>query len=283
MTISAEITLEANPATFTTKTAQLYTDLGVTRVSLGIQSFTEKELKTLGREHTVAQAIESVHLLKTSGPPETNIDLIFSVPGQSLADWKHTLTQTLDLRPHHISAYNLTYEEDTAYFKKFTSGEFIDNEHLNARMFTLAHNLLTSAGYEHYETSNYALPGHRSQHNQGYWHGNDYLGLGPSAVSTINRHRWKNISDTAAYIRQIQAVGHAKNDGEFLDDDAFRLERIALLLRTTEGLPVSYLNQENKPTLENLKSQKLATLTKTHLKLTTEGALLVDPIATELA
>ncbi|MFT6381331.1 MAG: oxygen-independent coproporphyrinogen-3 oxidase, partial [Akkermansiaceae bacterium] len=176
-----EITLEANPATFTARTAQLYQELGVTRVSLGVQSFLGPQLEVLGREHTPMQAITSVHLLREATDLEVNLDLIFSVPGQSLIDWEDSLTQALALQPDHLSAYNLTYEEDTAFFKKFQTGDFIDDPDLNAKMFTLAEEMLTASGYEHYETSNYGLPGKRSRHNQGYWTGNDYLGLGPSA------------------------------------------------------------------------------------------------------
>jgi oxygen-independent coproporphyrinogen-3 oxidase len=274
-----EITLEANPATFTARTAQLYQELGVTRVSLGVQSFLGPQLEVLGREHTPMQAITSVHLLREATDLEVNLDLIFSVPGQSLIDWEDSLTQALALQPDHLSAYNLTYEEDTAFFKKFQTGDFIDDPDLNAKMFTLAEEMLTASGYEHYETSNYGLPGKRSRHNQGYWTGNDYLGLGPSAVSTLNRTRHQNVSDTNAYLKRITAVGHAQENIEVLDDAAFRLERIALELRTTEGLPLKYLLPETNLTPISHLVQK----TKTHLRLIGEGPLLVDSIATELA
>jgi len=274
-----EVTLEANPATFTARTAQLYQDLGVTRVSLGVQSFLGSHLETLGREHTPMQAIQSVHLLREAGSLEVNLDLIFSIPGQSLLDWEDTLTQALALQPDHLSAYNLTYEEDTAFFDKFKSGEFIDDSDLNAKMFSLAHEMLTAVGYEHYETSNYALPGKRSRHNQGYWVGNDYLGLGPSAVSTIKRIRHQNVRDTNDYLKRISTVGHAQEDIEILDDEAWRLERLALQLRTVEGLPLEYLPPgTNLSPLTNLVEK-----TTTHLRLIGDGPLLVDSIAAELA
>ena len=274
-----EITLEANPATFTSRTAKLYQDLGVTRVSLGVQSFLGKHLETLGREHTPMQAITSVHLLREATDLEVNIDLIFSVPGQSLLDWEDTLTQALALQPDHVSAYNLTYEEDTAFFKKFQSGDFSDDPDLNAKMFSLAEEILTNSGYEHYETSNYALDGKRSRHNEGYWIGNEYLGLGPSAVSTLNRTRHQNIADTSAYLKRIASVSHAQDDIEVLDNEAWRLERIALQLRTTEGLPLEFVASDT-----NLSSMShLLEETTTHLRLIGEGPLLVDSIAAELA
>lgn len=276
-----EITLEANPATFTAKTANWYAELGVTRVSLGIQSFHPQHLKTLGREHTVTQARQSIEALQEGRNLEVNIDLIFSVPGQSLSDWKDTLHEAIAARPDHISAYNLTYEEDTSFFEQFEKGTFIEDPDLNAKMFSLGHELLTAAGYEHYETSNYARPGKRSRHNEGYWIGNEYLGLGPSAVSTISRIRWQNVPDTNAYLKQISAVGHAQHDTEELNDEAWRLERLALQLRTTEGLPKHYLLPETD--LTSLKSQGLLTESETHIRLTGQGPLLVDSIAAELA
>jgi len=285
-----EVTLEANPATFTAKTAQLYSDLGVTRVSLGIQSFHPDHLKTLGREHSPEEARRSVAALHQPGTLEVNIDLIFSVPGQTLADWQATLEEAIAANPDHISPYNLTYEEDTSFFEKFEKGTFSDDPELNAKMFTLAETLLTRAGYEHYETSNYARPGKRSRHNQGYWTGNDYLGLGPSAVSTLTATssrpashiatRWQNIPDTATYLKRIAAVGHAQETSEILDPEAWRLERIALQLRTTEGLPKEFLLPGQN--LAHLKSQNLVQETKTHLRLIGEGPLLVDSIAAEL-
>ncbi len=273
-----EITFEANPATFTDRTANLYREFGITRVSLGIQSLHSTHLKTLGREHSVLQATRSVQLLQHAGPDEVNIDLIFSIPGQSLTDWESTLTQAIDLQPDHISAYNLTYEEDTAYFESFEKGHFKDDPELNAQMFSSAHDRLTAAGYEHYETSNYAKPGKRSRHNEGYWHGNDYLGLGPSAVSTIRRKRWQNVNDTTLYLKRVEAVGHALDSQEILDEEAWRLERLALMLRTSEGLPKQYLD----PKLDLSPLSDYLELTDTHLRLIGEGPLLVDSIAAEL-
>lgn len=276
-----EITLEANPATFTAKTANFYSELGVTRVSLGIQSFHPEHLKTLGREHTPEQAQHSVTALQKAERLEVNIDLIFSIPGQTLADWNATLEEAISAKPDHISAYNLTYEEDTAFFEQFKKGTFKDRPELNAQMFSRAHDLLTASGYEHYETSNYALPNKRSRHNEGYWIGNDYLGLGPSAVSTIARTRWQNTPDTSTYLTQIKAVGHAQHDIENLDEEAWRLERLALQLRTTEGLPKEFLNPAIN--LSPLYAQNLIEETETHLRLIGEGPLLVDSIAGELA
>lgn len=277
-----EITLEANPATFDLKKAELFRSLGVTRVSLGIQSFTPHVLETLGREHSPEQATASVETLRDAGIPSVNIDLMFSIPGQSLADWESTLRHAVSLKPDHISAYNLTYEEDTAFFDSLRKGTFQESEDHDADHYHLADHVLTAAGFDHYETSNYARPGHHSQHNQGYWEGADYLGLGPSAVSTFKGVREKNVPDTAAYIRQVNSIGNAIHETESLTPSQRRIELIALGLRTTKGIPLSLLDEASLEKANTLATENLLTLSETHLRLTQLGRPLVDPIAAEL-
>jgi oxygen-independent coproporphyrinogen III oxidase len=279
---TTEITLEANPATFDLKKAELFKSLGVTRVSLGIQSFEPHVLETLGREHSPEQATEAVHTLRAAGIPSVNIDLMFSIPGQSLADWENTLRHAVSLKPDHISAYNLTYEEDTAFFDSLQNGTYKENEDHDADHYHLAEKILTDAGFDHYETSNYAQPGHHSRHNQGYWQGSDYLGLGPSAVSTIAGVREKNIPDTAAYVRQVKSIGHAIHETEALTPAQRRIELIALGLRTTAGIPLELLDSQSREKAGNLASENLLTITGNRLHLTALGRPLVDPIAAEL-
>ncbi|MGB6219743.1 radical SAM family heme chaperone HemW [Haloferula sp.] len=287
-----DVTLEANPATFDLAKATLFRELGIQRVSLGIQSFTPHVLATLGREHSPAEAAESVRTLRAADMPSVNIDLMFSIPGLSLDDWRHTLETAIALEPDHISAYNLTYEEDTAFFDSLKRGDLDADEDRDAEQFLLADELLTAAGYEHYETSNYARPGHRSTHNRGYWKGEDYLGLGPSAVSTLGNEglqpassphsvvRTTNVADTDRYIRMIDQVGHAIVETEELTPEQLRLERIALLLRTEEGVPLDLLNKADLPRLID---SGLAEIRQDRFALTRQGAPLVDPIAAELA
>jgi oxygen-independent coproporphyrinogen-3 oxidase len=274
-----EVTLEANPATFDVAKARLFRELGVTRVSLGIQSFTPHVLEKLGREHSAEEAAAAVGILREAGMPAVNIDLMFAIPGQSEEDWRSTLETAIGLRPDHISAYNLTYEEDTAFFESLRRGEVSESEDVNARFFLLADEMLRSAGFEHYETSNYAQPGKRSSHNRGYWRGEDYLGLGPSAVSTVADTRVKNVADTAAYVRMIASLGNAVVESESLDAEQRRLERIALMLRTDEGVPLSLVDQSALPRLQE---HGLAELREDRLVLTLAGSPLVDPIAAEL-
>lgn len=277
-----EVTLEANPATFDAAKAALFREIGITRVSLGIQSFTPHVLSVLGREHTVEQASESVQILREAGIGSINIDLMFSIPGQAKTDWESTLRHAISLKPDHISAYNLTYEEDTAFFELLRKGEMREDEDHDAEYFHLADELLTQAGYLHYETSNYALPGHHSTHNQGYWRGEEYLGLGPSAVSTLDHTRWKNVADTESYIRQIKSLGHALSESEMLDEESIRLERIALGLRTQEGISLDLLSPEARFRAHGLVQEGLAKFSENQLALIHHGRALVDPIAADL-
>jgi len=277
-----EVTLEANPATFDLSKAKLFRELGVTRISLGIQSFTPHVLGILGREHSVEQASEAVRILREAGMPSVNIDLMFSIPGQSHGDWEATLRHAIALQPDHISAYNLTYEEDTAFFESLRRGEMRQNEDHDAEFFHLADDLLTKAGFDHYETSNYAKSGHHSFHNHGYWRGEDYLGLGPSAVSTLTNVRSKNVPDTALYVAQVNSLGNALIESEALSPEDRRLERIALGLRTKEGISLSLLQPEALSRAETIAAEGMATIDGKHLILIHHGRALVDPIAAEL-
>lgn len=278
-----EVTFEANPATFDGIKARLLRELGVTRVSLGIQSFAPHVLETLGREHSPEQASRSVGILRDAGIASINIDLMFSIPGQSDADWEHTLRTAVTLDPEHISAYNLTYEEDTAFFESLRRGEMREDEDADARQFHLAREILEAAGFEHYETSNYAKPGQHSRHNQGYWAGEDYLGLGPGAVGTVRGIRSRNIADTGGYIEMIRSVGHATVESEWLDAEAFRIERIALGLRTRNGIDLGLLSEEGRARADVLAGDGLAHITPAgRFILRGHGRALVDPIAAEL-
>ena len=281
-TTLAEVTLEANPATFDAAKARLFRDCGVTRVSLGIQSFDPDVLATLGREHSVAQAVESVAILRQAGLPSVNIDLMFSIPGQSRAAWQATLEQAIALAPDHVSAYNLTYEEDTAFIESLRRGEMREDEDHNADFFHLADALLSDAGFDHYETSNYARTGHHSRHNCGYWEGEDYLGLGPSAVSTLDNVRHQNIADTDRYVAMVNALGQAVVDSDNLDAAARRIERIALGLRTRDGIPLALLDSGALARIHWLVAEGLAKTTGERLQLVNHGRALVDPIAAEL-
>ncbi len=275
--------IEANPATFDAGKAALMRDAGVTRVSLGVQSWTPSTLQTLGRDHSPAQAESAFHILREAGFPGVNIDMMFSVPGQTAESWRDDLRQTIGLDPDHISAYNLNYEEDTEFFERLQRGDLDEDEGRDAAMFSDGIELLGAAGFEHYEISNYAKPEHHSHHNAAYWSGADYLGLGPGAFSTIDGGRWRNLPDTAGYIKAALAgeFGAIPTEREPIGAGAFRSERIALELRTSLGVALEYL-QQSSDRIEILESEGLVTRSADRLSLTAKGKFLADPIAAEL-
>jgi len=279
---ATEINLEANPATFGKQTAAAYADLGISRVSLGAQSFDPEVLATLGRTHDPEDVTRSVFLLREAGIENVSIDLMFAIPGQSLPQWEATLEEALDLSPSHVSAYNLTYEEDTPFFTLLNQGLYSEEEDLNAGMFELAHDLLTARGLRHYETSNYARPGSESRHNQAYWAGKDYLGIGPSAVSTLSGRRWKNVPDTSRYLQQVEQDGHAEHEVEDLSRGQLDLERIALMLRTDGGVHRRHLGEVAPTRIESIVEEGLAGWKDEHLVLRGRGSLLVDSIVNHL-
>jgi len=181
LSLLAEWTIESNPGSVSARKAALLRKVGVTRVSLGIQSWDDELLKLLGREHNSQQAEQSFHLLRAAGFSNINVDLMFGLPGQTIEQWKLTLEKTIALEPDHISAYCLTYEEDTEFFLRHARGELLQDANADAAFFETAMAILENAGYEHYEISNYSRPGFASAHNRAYWLGKDYLGIGPSA------------------------------------------------------------------------------------------------------
>src|SRR5438270_12378895 len=180
-----EWTTEANPGSVSLAKATLLRELGISRISLGVQSWDDDLLKLLGREHNAKQAEQSFRIFRRAGFANINIDLMFGLPGQTIREWRDTLERTIALEPEHVSTYCLTYEEDTEFFLRHARGEFRQDSDADAEYFEIAMSTLEAAGYEHYEISNYARPGFQSVHNRAYWRGADYLGIGPSAFSTI--------------------------------------------------------------------------------------------------
>ncbi len=209
---------------------------GVNRISLGAQSFDREMLKLLGRQHAPEDIAETCTLLRKHGFENINIDLMFALPGQSEAKWEETLRAALACAPQHISAYGLTYEEDTPFFEKLQRGEWRQDEASEIAMFERTRDVLGAAGLVDYEISNFARTGFESQHNLAYWRGADYLGLGPSACSTIGSYRWRNVPDTKAYAERIARGDSVRGELEDLDTATRTKERIMFGLRMREGV-----------------------------------------------
>ncbi len=276
-----EFTIEMNPATVTARKAALLRSAGVNRVSMGVQSWDADLLKTLGRVHDAEQVRRSFSVLRAAGFDNLNLDLIYGVPGQTLAQWEDSVRQTIALGPEHISAYCLTYEEDTDYFERLQRGEFREKVDQDADFFERGIALLSAAGYAQYEISNHAQLGRTCRHNLAYWEGADYLGLGPSAWSTIGSRRWQNVPDTAAYVRAVQAGVRPLANEEILPTATREAEIVAFGLRMNAGLDPAHL-EKSRGVVEQLRREGLLEDHGPRVRLTERGRLLADEIAAEL-
>jgi oxygen-independent coproporphyrinogen-3 oxidase len=272
-----EWTIEANPGSVAARKAALLKKFGVNRISLGVQSWDEKLLKLLGREHNAPQAEESFRILRDAGFTNVNVDLMFGLPGQTVDQWRATLEKTIALEPEHVSTYCLTYEEDTEFFLRHARGEFRQDADADAEFFETTMAILEEAGYEHYEISNYARPGFESVHNRAYWLGKDYLGIGPSAVSTVGMQRWQNVCDYRAYIDRALSGKSSRGTSEKLTNEMKRTERIALGLRTRDGISASELQDFAKKT-DELIGLQLLRKSNGNFVLTRRGKSLADSI-----
>jgi oxygen-independent coproporphyrinogen-3 oxidase len=274
-----EWTLEMNPATVSLEKARALRELGVNRISMGVQSWEPQLLAVLGRVHSAEQARRSYAILRKAGFENINLDLIFGVPTQTRAHWERSLAETIALAPEHISAYNLTYEEDTEYFRRFSLGELSQDDDADAALFELTAETLAGAGYEPYEISNFARPGRECGHNLAYWSGADYLGLGPSAFSTVGERRWANVRDTAAYIARLEAGEDPADFREEVPPRMRRAERIAFGLRTNRGVPSALLSAWPMEVAEFADLGLLQTTGEGIILLTRKGRLLADTVA----
>lgn len=273
-----EWTLEMNPATVSLEKARMLQHAGVNRISMGVQSFDPADLARLGRVHTAEQALRSYWILREAGFDNVNLDFIFGIPGQTLETWLSTLDKAISLHPDHISAYCLTYEEDTEFFRRLQVGEFQQSVEQDAQLFESTMNLLAAAGYEQYEISNYSRPGCECVHNLAYWFGSDFLGIGPSAFSTVGARRWQNVPDTAKYIERVRAGIEPISFEEALTPDLRRSEAIAFGLRTNRGISDAEL-QPWQMRLKELRQEGYLETFNHRTRLTPKGRMVADAIA----
>ena len=286
-----EITLEANPDDLTEEYIQGLRTLPINRISLGIQSFHDRTLRLVGRRHTAEEAIDAVHRLQEAGLTNISIDLIYGLPGETLDDWAYSLDQAIALGVKHISAYHLTYEEGTRLWRMQEQGLVapIDEEQ-SVRSFELLREKLLAAGYEHYEISNFALPGYHSRHNSSYWQGTKYIGIGPGAHSYDGHNRRWNLSSLTDYI----ATPHEEDvphEVEHLTIEERYDERIITELRTARGIDLTGLLADfgepyhthclrcAKPYLNR---GQLIHTEDNHLHLTPESILISDAVMRDL-
>lgn len=287
---NAEITLEGNPDDLTPEYLSLLHSLGINRLSMGVQSFNDKQLRLLNRRHTAQKACETVENARNAGFTNISIDLMFALPGSNDKEWLHDLEQAIALRPDHISAYNLTYEEGTVLYKEVERGIIRPlSEEDNLSQFKILIETLKRAGYKHYEISNFALAGHESRHNSSYWHDIPYLGCGAAAHSYSGESRQWNIADVNEYIKGIEAW-RPDYEIEHLTTADRHNDTILTRLRTSDGIPLEWFRQKFGKELtdrllhsaaQHIKNGTLK-LQGNSLSLTQKGIFISDAIMRDL-
>lgn len=287
----AEITMEANPGTVNGESLAGFQGAGVNRLSLGVQSFDNLMLSRLGRIHTAEQAMETVKAARGAGFNNLGLDLIHSLPGQTLEMWRRDLMQAVECEPTHISVYGLTIEESTPFARCYPDDSpLLPDEDAAATMFETADTLLSSAGYEHYEIANYARPGSRSRHNSGYWKRDGYLGLGTSAHSFLRNDgygvRFSSASDMEEYTAAIRSGKLPHQERNLLSREDAMAEFMFLGLRLAEG--VDFQEFENNfglsplntyaATFDLLAKAGLLLVKEKQVQLTRRGMLLSNQV-----
>lgn len=276
----AEITIEANPEDVTLDAARSWRAAGVSRVSLGVQSFDDAVLKWMHRVHDSEAAQRAIETLRQAGLGNVSIDLIFALPDSLGRSWSRDIAMTLDAAPDHVSLYGLTIEDHTPLARWETRGDFKRaDEDRYARDFLFAHERMTSAGYDHYEVSNFGKPGRSSHHNSAYWTGAPYLGLGPSAHSFDGARRWWNTRAYADWAARLSRGESAVADTETLTEENRNSERVYLGLRTQRGLAFT---PPERAASEEWVHEGWANVDDSVLRLTAEGWLRLDSLAARL-
>jgi len=285
---NAEVTLEANPDTVDLSSLHVLKGFGFNRLSLGAQSFCDDLLRDIGRRHDSAATVRAVRAARQAGFDNLGLDLMFALPGETLEQWQSDLDKALELRPEHLSVYELTIEDGTPFGEALKRGDIsVTDEDTRIEMYEAAIEKLTNAGYEHYEVSNFALPGRRSRHNTVYWTNHSYYGFGAGASGYVAGERYRRISNPLEYIEMIALAGNPNEFSETLASDQKLGEIIMLRLRLLEGIDLREFEAETgvnllerfSEVIEKLVARWLLETPDTHMKLTHKGLLLLNDVA----
>lgn len=278
----SETTLEVNPDDVTREIAEGWVRAGISRASVGVQSFDPDILRWMGRRHTAEQGHGVLDILLAAGLSDLGIDLIFGLPDQHDDSWRRELATAVAMEPAHISCYQLTAEGRTPLTGWVEGGRVtLPTDRRTRRLFVMAHEVLTGAGYEHYEISNYARSrDQRSRHNTRYWDHTPYLGLGPSAHSYRGDRRWWNVRSAEHYLERVQASGDAIAEEEQLTAEQLHLERLMLGFRTSDGVAIHDLTdvKGGRAALDSLLDEGLLIIDGERVVPTMDGFLVADSL-----
>ena len=280
----AEVTTEANPESVDPAYLDGLLAAGFNRISFGMQSSSSAVLRILDRQHSPGRALQAAREATSAGFEHVNLDLIYGTPGESLDDWRASLESALSAQPDHVSAYALIVEDGTQLARRIRRGELPmpDDDDL-ADKYVLADEMLTAAGLGWYEVSNWARStAARCRHNELYWRGDTWWGIGPGAHSHVGGVRWWNVKHPSAYAERIDAGESPAYARETLDDETRRVERVLLEVRLSAGLPLDVLDPEGRAAANQVVADGLALMSDDRLVLTDRGRLLADAVVRDL-
>lgn len=283
---NAEITMETNPGTVNKEKLQQFKQIGINRISVGIQSFDEDDLKFLTRIHDKQTAIQTVINAAEVGFDNLSLDLIFNLPNQTKEKWIRNLETAISLPIKHISTYSLILEQGTILNKMVLDGKVkMQDEDYDAELYELTIDFLLSKGFYQYEVSNFSKPGYECTHNNAYWKYRDYLGFGPSAHSFVDGKRWWNYTSLKKYISEIESNNNSIMNSEILTNEQMHDEYVMLALRSSginlEDYKLKFSDEwinKSYPYLKMLQQKKLIVLNKSKIKLTAQGYAVCDEI-----
>lgn len=275
-----EKTVESNPGTLDLEKLLLMRNHGINRISLGAQCFDDQILKRIGRIHSSQDIYRGVELIRKAGIESLNLDLMFGLPGQMMTGWQDSLQQAVALNPEHLSLYALTIEEGTPLYKEYLSGEstFSDDD-TQADMYEWAAAYLHSKGYAHYEVSNFAKPSFECRHNLAYWRSEEYIGLGPGAVSCLGGVRSKNLENTTMYQHMLASGKRPVDDSstEVLTTDQRISEYMMLGLRTLEGIGLKEFAEKFHTEVQNIYGQTVSNYLNKGILQISDARLKINP------
>ncbi len=292
LSASAEITAEANPNTVDAPALDCMRANGVNRLSMGVQSFSDDVLRTLGRPHTAEQARDAAGLARKAGFTNIGLDLIYGVPGQTFEQVTQSLRKAMELEPQHLSAYGLSLDEGSFFAREAEAGRLrLPDDDVTARMYERIVSTLTGAGYGHYEISNFSRPGHECRHNLNYWERGEYLGLGPAAWSFISGKRYGNVSPVSEYCGRLRRGSSPLGAAEDIGPSQAAAEKVLLGLRTDRGVDLGLFEGEHvshalvgvAKNMGVLRDRGLIILRDGRVRLTERGKLLADEVIERLA
>ena len=285
-----EWTVEMAPSTVKPDKLKVLRELGVNRISLGVQSFQDEMLDAIGRRQSSRQALDAYDRIREAGFENVNIDLMFALPNQTMDLWLRDLDKVRELAPDHVSTYCLTFEEDTALYVKLAKGQIIQDVEREADFYERTWERLDAMGLQQYEVSNFARPGKACQHNLNTWRMHEWIGFGPSASSQFGGRRFTNDANLETWITGVESGNPARMDESELTPGELALDSVIFGLRMNEGIDMDVLearfpgfeNPRVEPFLHSLVEEGLAEASGRQFRLTVRGRLVVDRIGTEL-